>query len=158
MAFLRPEVTIYTDGACSGNPGPGGYGAILVSGNRRKEISQGYARTTNQRMELMAVIAALEQLKRPSDVRVYTDSTYVRQGITSWIYQWRQRGWRTAAKKPVKNRDLWERLLALTEKHRVDWEWVKGHSGHPENERCDQLATGAIQAGNLLEDVGFNNR
>lgn len=156
MSFLRPNVTIYTDGACSGNPGPGGYGAILVSGSRRKEISRGYTRTTNQRMELMAVIAALEQLKRPSDVKVYTDSTYVRQGITTWIHQWRRRGWKTAAKKPVKNRDLWERLSALTEKHSVEWEWVKGHAGHPENERCDQLATGAIRSENLLQDTGFS--
>lgn len=158
MSFLRPDVTIYTDGACSGNPGPGGYGAILISGSHRREISRGFARTTNQRMELMAVIAALERLKRPSDVRVVTDSAYVRQGITRWIHQWRRRGWRTASKKPVKNRDLWEQLSALTEKHRVEWEWVKGHSGHPENERCDALATSAIRSGELARDQGFDER
>ena len=158
MPNIRPHVTIYTDGACSGNPGPGGYGAILVSGSRRKEISSGFTRTTNQRMELMAVIAAMELLKRPSEVKVYTDSKYVRQGITSWIHQWRRRGWKTASKTPVKNRDLWERLSALTEMHRVEWEWVKGHAGHPENERCDQLATGAIRSGNLEHDPGFSGR
>ena len=155
MNLFQPEVTIYTDGACKGNPGPGGYGAVLISRGRRKELSQGYRRTTNQRMELMAVIAALEALKRPSRVRLFTDSRYVQNGITSWIERWVRNGWKTAAKKPVKNRDLWERLLKLTRQHNVRWEWVKGHAGHPENERCDALAVAASQARELLDDAGF---
>ena len=134
------EVTIYTDGACSGNPGPGGWGAILISGEHRKELSGGEAETTNNRMELTAAIEALTALKRPCTVALYTDSVYVRDGITRWIHGWRRNGWRTADKKPVKNAELWQALEAALERHKVDWHWVKGHAGHPENERADELA------------------
>ena len=137
-------VTIHTDGACSGNPGPGGWGAILEWNGHEKELSGAEAETTNNRMELMAAIAALEALKRPSKVRLVTDSVYVRDGVTKWIHGWKKNGWKTAAKKPVKNEDLWRRLDEVASKHRVTWEWVKGHAGHPENERADQLAREAI--------------
>ncbi len=137
-------VTIHTDGACSGNPGPGGWGAILEYNGHEKELSGAEAETTNNRMELMAAIAALEALKRRSQVRLVTDSVYVRDGVTKWIHGWKKNGWRTAAKKPVKNEDLWRRLDAAASKHQVRWEWVKGHAGHPENERADQLAREAI--------------
>ncbi|MGI9421882.1 MAG: ribonuclease HI [Hyphomicrobiaceae bacterium] len=140
----RPEVTIYTDGACSGNPGPGGWGVILISGPHRKELCGGEPETTNNRMELMAAIAALEALKRPSSVTLYTDSTYVRDGITKWIVGWRRNGWRTAARKPVKNAELWQRLDTAQQRHEIDWRWVKGHAGHPENERADELARSGI--------------
>ena len=136
----RPKVVIYTDGACSGNPGPGGWGAILMSGTHRKELNGGEEETTNNRMELTAAIAALEALKRPSDVELWTDSTYVRDGITKWLAGWKRNGWKTAAKKPVKNEDLWRALDAATERHAIQWRWVKGHAGHPENERADELA------------------
>lgn len=138
------RVEIFTDGACSGNPGPGGWGAILRWGGTEKELSGGEAETTNNRMELMAAIAALEALKRRVRVDLYTDSTYVRDGITGWIHGWKKNGWKTAAKKPVKNADLWQRLDAAVAKHDVDWHWVKGHAGHPENERADQLARDAV--------------
>jgi ribonuclease HI len=134
------EVTIYTDGACSGNPGPGGWGAILISGEHRKELNGGEAETTNNRMELTAAIEALNALKRPCTVELYTDSVYVRDGITKWIHGWRRNGWRTADKKPVKNAELWQALEQALERHKVDWHWVKGHAGHPENERADELA------------------
>lgn len=134
------DVTIYTDGACSGNPGPGGWGAILVHGETRKEMSGGDSETTNNRMELQAAIEALNALKRPCKVELYTDSVYVRDGITKWIKGWQRNGWRTAAKKPVKNAELWQALQAALEPHQVDWHWVKGHAGHPENERADELA------------------
>ncbi len=137
-------VEIFTDGACSGNPGPGGWGAILRYGDVEKELSGGEAATTNNRMELMAAIAALEALKRPSDVRLTTDSVYVRDGVTKWLFNWKRNGWRTAAKKPVKNDDLWKRLDAAQAPHSVDWRWIKGHAGHAENERCDALARAAI--------------
>jgi len=137
-------VIIHTDGACSGNPGPGGWGAILEYNGHEKELSGAEADTTNNRMELMAAIAALEALKRTSDVRLVTDSVYVRDGVTKWIHGWKKNGWKTAAKKPVKNEDLWRRLDAVASKHRIEWEWVKGHAGHPENERADQLARDAI--------------
>ncbi len=133
-------VEIFTDGACSGNPGPGGWGALLRYKGVEKELSGGEAQTTNNRMELMAAIAALEALKRPSRVSLTTDSVYVRDGITKWIHDWKKRSWKTAAKKPVKNVDLWQRLEAAQAQHRVDWHWIKGHAGHPENERADQLA------------------
>ncbi|MEL6311046.1 MAG: ribonuclease HI [Pseudomonadota bacterium] len=136
----RPQVVIYTDGACSGNPGPGGWGAILISGAHRKELNGGEEETTNNRMELTAAITALEALKRPSDVELWTDSTYVKDGITKWLAGWKRNGWKTAAKKPVKNEDLWRALDAATEPHDIDWRWVKGHAGHPENERADELA------------------
>ncbi|MCP2678190.1 ribonuclease HI [Maricaulaceae bacterium NA33B04] len=137
-------VTIHTDGACSGNPGPGGWGAILEYNGHEKELSGAEAETTNNRMELMAAIAALEALTRASEVRLVTDSVYVRDGVTKWIHGWKRNGWKTANKKPVKNEDLWKRLDAIASKHRVTWEWVKGHAGHPENERADQLAREAI--------------
>ena len=136
-------VEIFTDGACSGNPGPGGWGAILRYGDAEKELSGGEADTTNNRMELMAAIVALEALKRPSTVTVTTDSVYVRDGVTKWMKNWKRNGWKTAAKKPVKNEDLWRRLDDAQAPHDIDWRWVKGHAGHPENERCDALARAA---------------
>ena len=133
-------VDIYTDGACSGNPGPGGWGALLRHGGTEKELCGGAPATTNNRMEMMAAIKAIEALKRPSRVRLHTDSTYVKDGITRWIHGWKARGWKTAAKKPVKNVDLWQRLDALAAGHEIEWRWVKGHAGHPDNERADALA------------------
>jgi len=137
------RVEIYTDGACKGNPGPGGWGAVIRSGEHEKEISGGEAVTTNNRMELLAAIRALEALKRACQVDLYTDSSYVRDGITKWIFGWQKNGWRTAAKQPVKNAELWQELLQAAKPHRVDWHWVKGHAGHPENERADKLACDA---------------
>ncbi len=142
----RKRVEIFTDGACSGNPGPGGWGAILRYGPHEKEISGAEPETTNNRMELMAAIRALEALKEPCTVDLYTDSEYLRNGITEWIRNWQARGWKTAAKKPVKNADLWQRLLAAIEPHEVHWHWVRGHAGHAENERADALARAAIRA------------
>jgi ribonuclease HI len=136
----KPAVTIYTDGACSGNPGPGGWGVILISGAHRKELSGGAAETTNNRMELSAAIAALEALKQPSRVDIHTDSEYVQKGISTWIHGWKRNGWRTASKEPVKNADLWQRLDAAQAPHEVHWHWVRGHAGHAENERADELA------------------
>jgi ribonuclease HI len=140
MSGSRPAVVVYTDGACSGNPGPGGWGAILISGAHRKELSGGEAGTTNNRMELLAAISALEALKAPSRVELHTDSKYVQDGIGKWIHGWKKNGWRTAAKTPVKNAELWQRLDAARNRHEVDWRWVKGHAGHVENERADELA------------------
>jgi ribonuclease HI len=139
-------VDIFTDGACSGNPGPGGWGAILRYHGHERELSGFEPLTTNNRMELMAAIAALEALKRPSRVRLHTDSRYVRDGITTWIHDWKRRNWRTADKKPVKNVDLWQRLAAALEPHQVEFIWVRGHAGHPENERADALARAQIVA------------
>jgi ribonuclease HI len=139
-------VEIHTDGACLGNPGPGGWGALLRYKGRERELSGGEADTTNNRMELMAAIQALETLTEGCDVDLYTDSQYVRQGITEWMPGWVRRGWKTAGGDPVKNRDLWERLQAATQRHRVEWHWVKGHNGHPENERVDVLARDAANA------------
>jgi ribonuclease HI len=139
-----PRVTIYTDGACSGNPGPGGWGALLQYGDAEKEICGGEADTTNNRMEMMAAIMALESLKRPMAIDLYTDSTYVRSGITEWLAGWKRRNWRTAAKKPVKNVDLWQRLDKATGEHDIAWHWVKGHAGNPGNERADELARTGI--------------
>lgn len=136
----KPSVVIYSDGACSGNPGPGGWGAILMSGPHRKEIHGGESETTNNRMELMAAIMALEALKRPSKVDLHTDSQYVRNGITAWIHGWKRNGWKTADKKPVKNAELWQRLDAAARRHELAWHWVKGHAGHEWNERADELA------------------
>jgi ribonuclease HI len=133
-------VVIYTDGACSGNPGPGGWGAILTHGTHRKELSGGEGETTNNRMELMAAISALEALKGRCTVTLFTDSNYVKDGISKWIHGWQRNGWKTADKKPVKNADLWQRLEAARARHDVTWQWVKGHAGHPENERADELA------------------
>ena len=135
-----PKVTIFTDGACSGNPGPGGWGAILRFGDVEKELKGGENPTTNNRMELMAAISALEALKKPALVDLTTDSQYVRQGITTWINNWKRNGWRTASKEPVKNADLWLRLDEALKPHEVHWHWIKGHAGHAENERADQLA------------------
>ena len=137
-------VVIYTDGACSGNPGPGGWGSVMMYRGHRRELSGGETSTTNNRMEMMAVIQALETLKRPCSITLYTDSTYVMKGMTQWLEGWKKRNWRTAAKKPVKNIDLWQRLETAIAPHDVKWEWVKGHSGVPENERADELATSAI--------------
>lgn len=144
-----PDLYAYTDGACSGNPGPGGWGAILIARDgdavvKERELSGGAALATNNKMELMAAIAALEALAGPSKITVVTDSSYVKDGITKWIFGWKSRGWKTAAKKPVKNEDLWKRLEAATTRHDVTWEWVKGHAGHPENERADELARGGM--------------
>ncbi len=139
-------VEIYTDGACRGNPGPGGWGATLEMGEHFRELSGAEAMTTNNRMELMAVISALEALKRPVPIRLYTDSEYVRRGITEWLKSWKARGWKTADRKPVKNQDLWERLDAIASRHEIEWHWVKGHSGVPGNERVDRLANAAIDA------------
>ena len=136
----RPKVSVWTDGACSGNPGPGGWGVILRWNGREKELNGGETETTNNRMELKAAISALEALKRPSVVDLHTDSQYVRGGITGWIHNWKRNGWKTSAKKPVKNADLWQELDTLTERHDVQWHWVKGHAGDPENERADELA------------------
>jgi ribonuclease HI len=140
------HVTIYTDGACSGNPGPGGWGAILQFGGKEKELMGGEAHTTNNRMELLAAISALEALKRPCAVALYTDSEYLRGGITGWINNWRKNGWRTKDKKPVKNIDLWQRLDAALGAHHIQWHWVKGHAGHAMNERADQLARDGLVA------------
>jgi ribonuclease HI len=137
------EVEIFTDGACKGNPGPGGWGAVIRSGAHEKELSGGEALTTNNRMELLAAIRALEALKRPCHVILTTDSVYVRDGITKWIFGWQKNGWKTAAKQPVKNAELWQELLAAVKPHKIDWRWVKGHAGHPENERADKLACDA---------------
>jgi ribonuclease HI len=140
-------VEIHTDGACSGNPGPGGWGAVLRWRGESRELSGFAPATTNNRMELEAAIGALETLKRPMTVAMYTDSNYLRQGITTWLRAWKARGWRTADKQPVKNQDLWERLERALGRHRIEWHWVKGHAGNPDNERADALARAAIRAG-----------
>lgn len=137
-------VEIWTDGACSGNPGPGGWGAVLRFGAHEKELSGGEKKTTNNRMELIAAIEALNSLNRPCKVKLTTDSVYVKDGITKWLATWKARGWKTAAKKPVKNQDLWVALDKATENHQINWAWIKGHAGHPENERADELARAGI--------------
>ncbi|MCB1650559.1 MAG: ribonuclease HI [Alphaproteobacteria bacterium] len=141
---MSKKIAIYTDGACSGNPGPGGWGAILRWNGHEKELNGGEKETTNNRMEMMAVIKSLEALKRASQVDLYTDSKYVMQGMTEWLEGWKAKGWRTAAKKPVKNVDLWQQIDILVAKHDVKFHWVKGHAGHPENERADELARAGI--------------
>ncbi|WP_088279444.1 ribonuclease HI [Ideonella sp. A 288] len=146
---MTDRVVIYTDGACKGNPGPGGWGAWLRWGEHEKELFGGDPATTNNRMELTAVIEALASLKRHSPVAVYTDSEYVKNGITTWIHGWKTRGWRTANKQPVKNIDLWQRLDALVASHEVQWHWVRGHTGDPGNERADQLANRGVEAARL---------
>ena len=149
------KVIIHTDGACKGNPGPGAYGAVLVCGRHRKEISAGYRLTTNNRMELRAAIAALELLTEPCEVELHSDSKYLVQAIKEkWLAGWQRRSWLTSDKKPVKNQDLWQQLMAAMAPHKIHWHWVKGHAGHAENERCDQLANQAVANGNLLEDAG----
>lgn len=144
---MAERVEIFCDGACKGNPGPGGWGALLRFGAHEKEMRGGEALTTNNRMELMAVIQALEALKRPVPVRVVTDSQYLRQGVTQWMPRWKRNGWLTAARQPVKNQDLWERLDRALGEHEIEWRWVKGHAGHPENERADALANRGIPKG-----------
>lgn len=139
------DVAAFTDGACRGNPGPGGWGVVLRFGAREKELCGGEAETTNNRMEMTAAIRALEALREPCRVQVFTDSVYVKNGITTWLPNWRRRAWRTASRKPVKNQDLWERLADLTSRHDVSWHWVKGHSGHAENERADLLANRGLE-------------
>ena len=140
------EVTIYTDGACSGNPGPGGWGALLQFGEHERELKGGERNTTNNRMELTAAIAALETLKRTCKVHLHTDSTYLRDGMTSWIHNWKRNGWRTTAKKPVKNVDLWQRLDEAIQSHDIEWHWIKGHAGDPGNEAADALARQGLDA------------
>ena len=138
------EVNVYTDGACLGNPGPGGYATLMVYGEKVKELSGGFRLTTNNRMELMGAIAALEALKRHCQVRLHTDSKYVQQGITAWVHDWKRRGWKTSSKQPVKNADLWHRLDGLAAQHQIEWVWVKGHAGHDGNERADELANRGV--------------
>jgi len=142
---MNQKVELFTDGACKGNPGAGGWGALLRYGEVEKELYGGEAETTNNRMELMAVIRGLGALTRPSQVRITTDSQYVKNGITQWIHNWKRNGWKTAARKPVKNVDLWQQLDQAVARHQVDWAWVKGHSGHPENERADALANRGVE-------------
>lgn len=144
--MAKERVEIFTDGACSGNPGPGGWGAVLRWKGKEKELSGGEQKTTNNRMEMMAAISSLESLNRAAPVALYTDSTYLRDGITKWLPGWKANGWKTAAKKPVKNQELWQRLEKASAGHDISWHWVKGHAGHPENERADELARKAIPA------------
>lgn len=151
---MTKQVEIFTDGSCLGNPGPGGYGAVLRYKKHEKELSEGFFLTTNNRMELLAAIVSLASLKESCQVDLTTDSQYVRQGITQWIHNWKKRGWKTADKKPVKNADLWQQLDAETQRHQVTWHWVKGHAGHPENERCDELARTAAESP-TQEDEGY---
>jgi len=155
--MTEASVTIYSDGACLGNPGPGGYGTVMLFGEHQKELSQGYQKTTNNRMELLGAIVGLEALTRSCSVQLWSDSTYVVHAMTKgWIEGWQKRGWKTSAKKPVKNKDLWLRLLEAVGDHEIDWQWVKGHSGDPMNERCDELAVAAANGPGLLDDVGFS--
>ena len=152
----RQRVTIYSDGACLGNPGRGGYGTVLLAGEHRKELSGGFQRTTNNRMELLGAIVGLEALKRPCDVTLWSDSQYLIHAMTKgWLASWQKKGWRTADKKPVKNQDLWQRLLEAIDGHVIEWRWVRGHTGDVENERCDQLAVTAANGTGLADDVGY---
>lgn len=152
--MLKP-LSIFTDGSCLGNPGPGGYGVVMKYKSQIKEMSDGFLLTTNNRMELLAPIVALEALKVPCKIVLTSDSQYMRQGITQWIHGWKKRGWLTSAKEPVKNVDLWKRLDAATATHEIDWKWVKGHAGHVDNERCDTLARKAAEASPTQEDTGY---
>lgn len=152
---MQKTVEIFTDGSCLGNPGPGGYGAVLKYKGHNKELAQGYKNTTNNRMELLAPIEALASLKEPCKVVLTTDSQYVRQGITQWIHNWLKNNWKTASKQAVKNVDLWKLLHEQNQRHQIEWHWVKGHSGHPDNERCDELARTAAESNALIEDKGY---
>jgi ribonuclease HI len=150
------RVVLYSDGACLGNPGPGGYGTVLLFGAHRKELSAGFRRTTNNRMELLGAIVGLEALKRPCAVTLWSDSQYLVHALTKgWLDGWQAKGWRTSGKQPVKNQDLWQRLLRAIGEHEIEWRWVRGHTGDVENERCDQLAVAAASGAELAEDVGF---
>lgn len=151
---MRKKIEIFTDGSCLGNPGPGGYAAILRYGQHEKILAAGFRLTTNNRMELLAAISALEALRQPCDVSLTTDSQYVRKGITEWIHSWQKKNWLTANKKPVKNSDLWQRLLTASQPHQIQWHWIKAHDGHLENERCDQLAKQAANSASL-DDQGY---
>ncbi len=151
---MKKSVEIFTDGACSGNPGPGGWGALLRFGAHEKALNGGEAHTTNNRMEMLAAISALEALKESCAVALHTDSQYLKDGITKWVHGWKRNGWRTADKKPVKNQDLWERLDEALKRHEVQWHWVKGHAGHPENERADELAREGMAPFKLKRAVG----
>ncbi|SJN55077.1 ribonuclease HI [Vibrio ruber] len=151
---MAKQVEIFTDGSCLGNPGPGGYGIVLRYKSTEKNLSQGFRLTTNNRMEMMAAVVALKSLKEPCHVTLTTDSQYVRQGITQWIHNWKKKGWKTADKKPVKNADLWQALDQETQRHTVEWRWVKGHAGHRENEICDQLARTAAESP-TADDEGY---
>lgn len=153
---MRKTVAIFTDGSCLGNPGPGGYGVVLKYQQHLKEMSGGFLQTTNNRMELMAAIVGLESLKEDCNVVLTTDSQYVRLGITQWLKNWKRNNWRTSQKEPVKNKDLWQRLDAASVRHQIDWQWVKGHAGHPENERCDELARVAATEKATAVDSGFS--
>jgi ribonuclease HI len=150
------QMQMYTDGSCLGNPGPGGYAAVLEYKQHTKEVSGGFSTTTNNRMELLAAIEGLKQLNEPCSVTLTTDSQYVKQGINQWIHNWRKNGWRTSNKKAVKNADLWQQLDEQVKRHQIDWRWVKGHSGHPQNERCDELARKAANRPNLPADKGYD--
>ncbi|MFN6192506.1 MAG: ribonuclease HI [Planctomycetota bacterium] len=152
-----PSVTIYSDGACLGNPGRGGYGAVLLFGHHRKELSAGFRRTTNNRMEMLGAIVGFEALTKPCHVELWSDSQYLIHALDKgWLAGWQKRGWRTSSKEPVKNKDLWLRLLSAIEGHKVRWQWVRGHTGNPENERCDQLAVAAANGADLQDDVGYD--
>lgn len=153
---MLKSIQIYTDGSCLGNPGPGGYGVVLKYRGHQKELAGGFAMTTNNRMELMAAIAALECLKEPCEIDLSTDSQYVRQGIMQWLQNWKRNNWRTSNKEPVKNKDLWQRLDAACQPHQIRWHWVKGHAGHVENERCDVLAREAASNNPTAVDSGFS--
>jgi ribonuclease HI len=154
----QKTVTIYSDGACLGNPGRGGYGTVLLAGEHRKELSAGYRHTTNNRMELLGAIVGLEALKQPCRVVLWSDSQYVIHALSKgWLAGWQKRGWRTSQKEPVKNQDLWQRLLLAIDGHTIEWHWVRGHTGDIENERCDELAVAAANGGELQDDVGFQS-
>lgn len=153
---MLKSIQIFTDGSCLGNPGPGGYGVVMKYRQHVKELSGGFAMTTNNRMELMAAIAALECLKEPCEIDLSTDSQYVRQGIMQWLHNWKRNNWRTSNKEPVKNKDLWQRLDAACQSHQIRWHWVKGHAGHVENERCDVLAREAASNNPTTVDSGFS--
>lgn len=152
---MADVVHMYTDGSCLGNPGPGGYGVVIEYGKHHKELAEGFQLTTNNRMEMLAAIRGLQALKRSCEVVLTTDSQYLKQGIQTWIHNWKRNGWRTSNRKPVKNADLWQQLDEACQRHTIQWEWVKGHAGHPQNERCDELARDAANASHLIEDKGF---